>query len=178
MPAPRSASRPDATLAVGAAGMAGVLGPAAWGLGGELGVIAGRFRADAGVLWMAPADLSLAPGRVREELLAGSARACHGFLRTEVVRLDACAGALAGATSARATGYTRNEQRTRAWVAIPVGLDATVWTRLVGWGLGVAALFPVTRSDFGVDGVGTAYRSPAVGGLATLSILGIGRGWL
>jgi hypothetical protein len=174
----RRAVRADASFALGMSGLAGVLGPVAPGATGEAGILAGNVRAGLGVLWMFPRSLSLGPGEVREDLRAGSARLCYALGRSEKLRLDACSGALAGMMSAEGSGYTRSERQRRPWLAVPVGLEGTLWTGSVGLGLGLSVLVPLHRSDFGIDGVGVAYRSPSAGAMLSFRVLALGRGLL
>lgn len=118
------------------------------------------FRTAIGALHVPRVALSLGPGEVRENLAAGLARLCYAPLRTPRFRLDACSGAFIGLIGAEGVGFSRNDERSRLWFAVPVGVEGTLWTGSVGWGLGASALFPLHRSDFGIDGLGAAYRSP------------------
>ncbi|HEX4334915.1 MAG TPA: hypothetical protein VH062_03315 [Polyangiaceae bacterium] len=168
---PRSGKRPlSVTLGASFSTIFGVTSPAAFGGTVEAGLLTSRFRTSLGVLWTADVTASLPPGSVREGLVGGVARACYAPV-TGTARLDACTGALVGVTTATARGYSRNESRDRPWLALPVELAGSLWTGRFGVELGAAALFPVVRHDFGIDGLGVAYRSSAVGGLASLRFM-------
>ncbi|HEX3597558.1 MAG TPA: hypothetical protein VHU80_20760 [Polyangiaceae bacterium] len=167
---PAAPSPLSATLAASFVYVAGVTGAAAFGGTLEAGVSTSRFRTSVGALWTAPVRSSLAPGHVQEGLVGGVARACFAPI-TGMRRLDACSGAIVGLTSARAEGYSRNETRDRPWLAIPIELAGSFWTRRFGVELGAAALFPVVRHDFGIDGLGVPYRSSAVGAMASLALI-------
>jgi hypothetical protein len=170
-------TRLDTTLAVGLAGATGVIGPASLGVTGEVGLIAGRFRAAIGGLFLFPETLSLAPGSVEQRLSSGLARLCYAPLLADRVRLDACSGLVVGVEHAHARGYTRNDDRNTSWLAVPLGASATLFTGRLGWELGAGALFSLHRNDYGIDGLGVAYRSPAVSGLLTLRVVILGPGW-
>jgi hypothetical protein len=77
--------------------------------------------------------------------------------------LDVCSGLLAGLVRAEARGYTRNETRSRAWLAVPLGVAASTDAAAgVGLRLQASLLVPVRRQEFRVDGVGIAYEAPSV----------------
>jgi hypothetical protein len=110
---------------------------------------------------------------VHERLLAGFARVCVATWQKSGLRLDACSGALVGAVTAEAEDFTRNEHRTRAWIALPFEAALAGWTAPVGWEVSLAGLVPLRRPDFTIDGIGTAYTSPALGGMLSLRMIGI-----
>jgi len=163
-PVPRSA-----TLAVGAAGLAGTLGAFSWAGTAETGGAIGRWRTAVGALWVLPETHALSPGSVREELLAGRVRLCGAPWQRRKLRLDLCSGAYVGAMTGEASGFSTNGQQTRLWVALPAEMVlGYAPLRHVGGELSVGALWQVKRSDFGIDGLGPAYRSPIVAGLVSL----------
>jgi hypothetical protein len=163
-PPPRGAS-----VSVGAAGLVGILGPLSLAGTAETGGAIGRWRAGVGALWALPDTHTLGPGSVREELLSGLVRLCHSPLQRRKLRVDVCSGAYVGATTGEAGGFSTNDQRSRLWVAVPAELVlAYAPARHLGWELSAGALWQVRRNDFGIDGLGAAYRSPVVAGIVSL----------
>ena len=68
-----------------------------------------------------------------------------------------------------ASGFSINGRRTRFWMALPAELVLAYQpTRHFAWELSAAALSQLRRDDFGIDGLGAAYRSPVVAGLLSL----------
>jgi hypothetical protein len=171
-PSPPPPSR-EATFSLGAAGLAGVLRPVSPALSAEVGVNFAPLRASAGALFGWPQTLTFGPGTVHERLLGGFARLCVPAWQRGNLRLDACSGAIAGAIAAEAEGYTRNEQRTRSWIALPIEAALAGWIAPFGWEVSLAGLLPLVRPDYTVDGLGTVYRSPPVGALLSLRLIGI-----
>jgi hypothetical protein len=171
-PPPPSSSR-DASLALGPIALFGVIRPIAPALAADAGIAFGLLRVSAGALVAWPQTTSLGAGTVRESLLSGFARSCFATWRGGALRFDVCTGILVGAITAEAEGYTRNEHRTRAWIALPLEAALAGWAAPIGWELSLAGLLPLVRSDFTVDGVGTAYESPPVGAMLSLRMIGI-----
>ena len=175
--APRSPSAPspprDATFSIAAAGLFGVLRPFSPAFSADAGFRFAPLRVSVGALWGWPQTLEFDPGTVRERLLGGFARICVPAWQPGSLRLDACSGAFAGAITAEAEGYTRNEQRTRAWIAVPFEAALAGWTSPVGWEVSLAGLVSLRRPDYTIDGLGTVYRSPPVGALLSLRLVGI-----
>jgi hypothetical protein len=165
--------RRDATLSLGATGLAGVLRPALPAATAEAGIAGSRWRMSLGVLWAVPQTLELGPGQVNEQLVSGSIRTCFAPYRQGALRFDVCSGAFVGLVTAEAEGFTRNERHTRPWVAVPFELVLAWWSTPIGWELGAAGLLPVRRQDFSVDGLGVAYKSPQVGGMLSLRVVGM-----
>jgi hypothetical protein len=168
----RDASPPAlraASLSVGAAGLMGALGSFSLTGTAEIGGAIGRWRAGVGVLWTLAQDHMLGPGRIREELLSGLARACYSPWQRHNVRVDFCSGAYAGAMTGDASGFSSNGRQTRFWLALPAEVALAYQpTRYLAWELSAAALSQLRRNDFGIDGLGAAYRSPVVAGLLSL----------
>lgn len=158
-----------ASLSVGAAGLMGALGSFSLTGTAEIGGAIGRWRAGVGVLWTLAQDHMLGPGRIREELLSGLARACYSPWQRHNVRVDFCSGAYAGAMTGDASGFSGNGRQTRFWLALPAEVALAYQpTRYLAWELSAAALSQLRRNDFGIDGLGAAYRSPVVAGLLSL----------
>jgi len=171
--APRRAARVDATLALGVSGLIAVLQPFSPALSGDLGLRVSGFRMDLGVLWSPPQSLALAPGVVRESLVSGTARACLALVRAQREQLDLCSGLDAGVVSARASGFTRNEQETRPWLAVPLELSFVQHSESVGWEVSAAALGALEHQDFTIDHLGPAYESPRLSGMLSLRAVGL-----
>jgi hypothetical protein len=174
-PPPPSAPSParDATFSLAAAGLGGVLRPVSPALSVDVGVSFAPVRVSAGALWGFAQTHGLGPGTVHERLLGGFARLCVPAWQRGGLRLDACSGAFAGAITAEAEGYTRNEQRTRSWFAVPIEAALAGWTSPVGWEVSLAGLVPLRRPDYTIDGLGTVYESPPVAALLSLRLMGI-----
>ena len=172
-PLPASPPSREATLSLAAAGLAGVLRPLSPAFSADLGLRFAPLRVSAGALWAWPQTLPLGPGMVHERLLGGFARVCLPAWQQGGLRLDACSGAFLGAVTGEAEGYTRNERRTRTWIAVPFEAALAGWTSPVGWEVSLAGLFPLRRPDYTIEGIGTAYRSPPVGALLSLRLIGI-----
>ncbi|XXY18807.1 hypothetical protein WME88_04035 [Sorangium sp. So ce216] len=156
------------TLAAGAAGLFGVVRPFAPVLSGELGIGGARFRATVGALWLVPQTLEHGPGELREALLGGSVRGCFAAAGSGALRFDVCSGLHAGRLKVVASGYTRNGVAEKAWLAVPLELSLASLAGPFGFDVGVAALLPLRRNDFSVDGVGVAYSSLPVGALVSV----------
>jgi hypothetical protein len=165
--------RIDSTLSLGIAGLVGVLRPLSPALTGELGLQVGSWRMGLGVIWNPPQSVTLDPGLVRESLLGGTARTCLALARASGWRFDACTGLLAGAATAEAQGFTRNERRVRTWLAVPFELSLAQLSGPVGWEVSAAALGSLVHEDFSIDGLGPAYESPRVGGMLSLRAVGL-----
>jgi hypothetical protein len=166
----------DATLSLGAIGLAGVVRTVSPAASVEAGIAGRRWRMGIGALWGVPQTLDLTPGTVDEKLMSGTLRTCFAPYRQGWVRFDVCTGAFVGFMSGEAQGFTHNEQHTRPWVAVPFELVLAGWNAPVGWELGAGALVPVRRQDFSVDGLGVAYKSPPMAGMLSLRVVGM-LGW-
>ncbi len=160
------------TLSLGGAALVGVVRPLAPALSGELGLSIGRLRTSLGVLALLPQTLTHGPGTLHESLLSGVGRTCLAATRGAALRLDVCSGLYVGRLQVEAHGYTRNERVAKTWLAVPLELALSSSTAPLGFELGAAALLPLRRSDFAIDGVGVAYRSLPIG--AVLSLRGVG----
>ncbi|HEX3849812.1 MAG TPA: hypothetical protein VGF76_21850 [Polyangiaceae bacterium] len=73
-----------------------------------------------------------------------------------------------GEIHGEAHGFTLDEHHDRAWLALPVEVSLAKLDGTLGWELTASALIEVVEHDFGVAGAGTAYRSPALGGILAL----------
>ena len=172
-PPPPPRYRIDATLALSALGLVGVLRPASLGGAAEAGIAGRRWRMSLGAIWALPQSIDFGPGTVREELLSGVARTCFAPVRQGWLRIDVCSGAVVGLVTAEAVGFTSNERHTRPWVAVPVELAVGGWSSPVAWEIAAGALFALRRQDFSIEGLGIAYKSPPVGGMLSFRVIGL-----
>jgi hypothetical protein len=170
--APPSRADVNFMLAAGGAGLSGVLSPLAPAVVGELGIGVGRFRAHVGALWVPQQTLDLAPGTVNETLLSGVARMCLAPWQGPRLRLDLCSGVYVGLLQVQANGYTRNDEASKAWLALPLELALLTTASPIGVEIGASALLPLRRNDFSIDNLGVAYESWPVGLLVSLRAVG------
>jgi hypothetical protein len=170
--ATRAPDRVRGSLALGGAGLVGVVRIVSPALAAEVGIEAGGLHAGLGALWAPPQTIDLAPGTVREWMWSGIARVCAPLWRAPMLGLAGCSGLHLSALHAEARGYTRDGGATRHGIALPLELALSSPPAAFGWELGVAALLPLRRDDFRVDGAGVAYASLPVGVLVTLRALG------
>jgi hypothetical protein len=158
-------------FSAGGAILAGVLRPAVPALVADAGAEWAHFRGTAGVLWVAPQTIDLAPGQARDNLFSGSMRICYAPFPCAVVRVDACSGLFVGAATAEARGFTTNERHTELFVAFPLELAISARSHFIGWQVGAAALVPAPPHEFDVEGLGATYRPPSVAGMFSLRVL-------
>jgi hypothetical protein len=170
---PERGARIDGTVSLGAAGLVGVLRSVSPAFIGDLGLHMARFRAGLGALWSPMQSFTLEPGTVHESLLAGTARTCFALTRAHGLSLDLCSGLFVGVMTAQADGFTRNDQRVRPWLAVPLELSLAELSGPVGWELSGAALGSLVHHDFEVDNIGIVYRSPRVGAMLSLRAVGL-----
>jgi hypothetical protein len=163
----------DVTLSLGGVGLFGVVSTATPGVETSLGLVVSRFRASIGALWLKPVRHDLAPGSVEEALWSGSARVCVAPLTDSGFRLDVCSGVLVGVMTAEASGYTRNDELSKTWLAVPLESSFGRLSSPVGWEIAVAGLFPLRRQEFAVDNVGVVYDSWPLGVLVSLRLVGV-----
>jgi hypothetical protein len=168
-PAPTTPSA--LTLALGGGALLGVTRTAAPLLLAEIGYEGARFRIDLGALGVPVQRLGFSPGSLREWLAAGSVRACYLPYRVGFLSLGACLGAYVGVLDVRARGYTRNERRQELWASLPVELFFGYMRGPLGFQIAAAALVPLHRPDFSIDGLGSAYASWPVSAALTVRVL-------
>ncbi|MEO7036844.1 MAG: hypothetical protein ABI548_23035 [Polyangiaceae bacterium] len=162
-------------LALGGAGLVGVLGPVAPAVTFEGGLRSGIFRVNLGVIWGFPRQLEVAAGSVTESLFAATVRACAAVVGGERSSLAVCVGAFAGELGGDARGFADVERHHRPWLVLPVELSVARFSGPLGWELSAGALVPVVQRDFGITDAGVAYRTPALGGLLALrGVIGFG----
>jgi hypothetical protein len=177
LPADRSARLPlmrspasQWLLGAGSGVATAILRPAAPTLMADAALDRAPLSLAIGALWIPQQRLGLASGAVTVQLAAGSLRGC-AFAWT-VTRLGVCARVLAGALQAEASGFDANMRRTRPWFAAgaEVFVDAALPVAPLRCRAAAGAIVPLHAEAFSVAGVGSAYRTPAVGALFTLSI--------
>jgi len=159
---PQAANLEDAAhfaFSLGGGALFGVTQLAAPTVQAELGIGVNRFRTGLGVLWVPTQRHDFGPGRLREQLLTGTARACFAALRSSRSRFDLCSGFYAGVLKVDASGYTRNGSVDEGWLAIPLGVSLTTTWAPLGLELATSALIPLRRHDFSIDNLGVAYAS-------------------
>ncbi len=168
-PAPPRSGHPRWLAGAGPALAVGLVRPAAPALSGRGGIELARASFGLGALWIPAQRIAVSPGAIDVGLLAGSAWGC-AFLGSDT-HLGLCAEIFAGALRAEGTGYSTNAQHGRPWFAFAPELF--VDHALLSWirgRLSVGALVPLHAETFSVTGVGSAYATPAVGGLASLAL--------
>jgi hypothetical protein len=161
-------SQVSATLAIGVAALGGVVRPIAPAWIGELGVALPSAQFSAGALWVPRQALAHGPGVVRASLLGAISRACFVPEGRALLRIALCSGVHVGVLEAQAEAYTRNDGVSKLWLALPFELVLMSAPDSIGWQLGAAALVPLLRHDFAIDGVGVAYESLPTGLLLSL----------
>lgn len=162
-------------FAVGPIGAAsiGALPRVGAGVGGRVGVLVGRFRADvSGSYWPAQtatlANRPTAGADVR--LIAGAGSACYAVLRAPF-ELSPCVGLEVGSMAATGFGVRWPGGGSALWIAplaqaaaaLPIGQHFAVR-------LDLGVLVPVERPPFVLAGAGTVYTAAALVGRATLGV--------
>jgi len=150
----------------------GVVQTAAPGALADIGLFAHRFHTSLGLLWLPTQKLDLGPGQLRESLVSGVARTCYMAVGGAALHLNLCSGLYVGVTRVRAEGYTRNENVSRTWLALPLELSLATAPSPVGMELGASALLPLRQSDYAIDHLGTAYHSWPIAMLVSLRATG------
>lgn len=170
-----------AAVAVGAAGLFGVVRTLAPALLGQLSLTRGRLELALGALWALPYTREFSPGTLQAKLASGLLRVCAETLRSRLLRLSACSGVYAGVLTVEANGFTDDRTRHEAWVSVPLELTLATFFRsgtsgrasrgsTIGLALTAGALLPIRRHDFSIDGLGKALRSWPVAALLALSL--------
>jgi hypothetical protein len=162
--------RVDPWLSIGAAALAGALRPVVPALVADAGLEIEGFRGTIGAMWALPQTIDLPPGSARENLVSGTLRACYALSRRGALRFDLCSGALIGAATAEARGFTTSEKHTELFLAFPAEVALSARSRFVGWQLSASALVLSPPNQFEVGGVGPTYRPPPVAGMFALRI--------
>jgi hypothetical protein len=123
-----------------------------------------------GALWIPAQHISLPPGEVDVQLLAGALSGCASLW--ERTRLGTCGRFFAGEIFAAGRGYSVDSSTTRPWFAAGLELfvDGPIFAPLARYRASVTALVPLHAEAFYVAGPGVAYDTPSFGGLLTLAV--------
>jgi hypothetical protein len=83
-----------------------------------------------------------------------------------------CGRLLGGVLLATSTGFDVDGEKTRPWLSagLEVFVEGPLGPRWLRYRSAAGALVPLHAETFSVAGVGTAYGTPAVGGLFTLGV--------
>ncbi len=165
-----STARVDPLFSVGAAAVVGVLRPVVPALVADAGIEIKSFRGTVGAVWVTPQTIDLAPGNARENLVSGNVRLCYALASRGMLRFDLCSGALIGAATAEARGFTSDERHTELFLAFPAELSLSGKARFIGWQLGASALLLYRPNEFEVEGLGPTYRPAPVAGMFALRV--------
>jgi hypothetical protein len=163
-------ARVEPLLSLGAAALVGVLRPVVLALVADAGVEIENFRGSLGAVWVTPQTIELAPGSARENLISGNVRLCYALASRGTLRFDLCSGALVGAATAEARGFTSNERHTELFLAFPAELTLSGRSRFIGWQVSPSALVLYRPNEFEVEGRGPTYRPAPVAGMFALRV--------
>jgi hypothetical protein len=161
-------------VAIGAGMAQGVLRRWAPTLLGEVAVAIDRLRFGLGAWWIPAHDSKLAPGVIELGLIAGSARVCYLAFSRSWLQVEGCSGFGVGSISAAASGFADSQTKHRLFAALPLELTLGQASDHASWQLSAALLIPFTRHQFGIDGLGLVYDTPA---LAAMLAVRVG-GWI
>lgn len=170
-PAPREPPPWAIQADLGAGLLLGVTRTAGRALLGQLSLSHPHFRVGLGALWSPPDREPFGPGSLRSKLWSGALHGCYVALARRAVALELCSGLQLGAIEVSARGYARNQRRTRLWSSVPLELATAYVPGPVGVRLAASALLPLQRHDFGIDGLGTSYRTWPVAALVSLQVV-------
>jgi hypothetical protein len=170
---PARSSGPRLGLAIGAGLAEGVLRPWSPALLGEVAFVRGDLRFGLGAWWIPVQDSKLGPGTIELGLVAASARICYAAFRRRWLLVEGCSGFALGSVSAAASGFAERAQaKHRQFAALPLELAFGQGIEHASWQLSAALLLPFRRNQFSIDGLGTAYDTPAVAVLLALRVAG------
>jgi hypothetical protein len=161
-------------VAVGAGIAQGVLRRWAPALLGEVAIAADPLRFALGAWWIPTHDSRLEPGIIELGLIAGSARVCYVAVRRPWLQVEGCSGLAIGAIDAAARGFENPQTKHRLFTALPLEVAFGQASDHASWQVTAALLIPFTRQQFGIDGLGLVYDTPA---LAAMLALRVG-GWI
>jgi hypothetical protein len=160
------------TIQAGGALLAGSVRALAFGPTAGVGLRLPSFYVGLNAVWLVPQPTGLGEGHVTTSYVGAAFDACVAARHAAFVRLDVCSGFSAGFVRGEARGYTTNDARSRPWLALPFALALRSESAALGWEVGLAALVPIRRQDFAVDGVGVAYRALPIAGFLWLRGVG------
>jgi hypothetical protein len=167
--------RPRPVLAMGVMGSAstGALPEVGEGLGGRVGLLAGRFRADVSVSYWPDRTATLprrplAGGRIH--LVAADGSACWALLRAPL-EISPCLGLEVGSMVATGFGVRSDGSGAALWIAPSAeALAALPVGRRFAARLDLGVLVPAERPPFVITSAGTVYRAGPVVGRAALGL--------
>jgi hypothetical protein len=166
----RASERVDPWFSLGAAGLAFALRPVVPALLADFGIEASHFRGSMGVLWVPPQTIRVPPGSADENLIGGNFRGCYAIARRGVWRWDWCTGAVIGAATAAAHGFSTNQRHTELFLAFPLELGLSARAHSFGWQLGLSGLVLAPPNEFNVAGVGLTYHAAPIAGMLALRV--------
>ena len=170
-PAPPQPDNPwhlTPALEAGGLGAFGLLPSPAPGAYVEVGVQANAGHSLAlGVLWAAQQDLAYQMGTVGVSLQALTLRGCGAVAGSTSLRMLLCGVPTGGVLRGKGDGYTIDGSATRPWLALAaeLSLQGRIWEQL-GWSARIGGLTPITRDEFTVGGLGSAWHSSPIAGYA------------
>jgi hypothetical protein len=167
--APSRRRSPRGVFGLGAALAAAIVRPLAPALFADVGLEFGHASLAVGAIWIPTQHIDVAPGSIHVGLVGGSLRGCAFVGGATEVGL--CAKVLAGELHGAGAGYSSDAQRGRPWFALEpdVFVDRALYGRLRARAA-AGATVPLHAEAFDVTGASTAYDTPGVGGLFSLSI--------
>jgi hypothetical protein len=169
-PGPFQSTRSHWIFGAGLGLAAAIVRPAAPALLADAALDHAPLSVAIGAFWIPSQRLGLGPGVVDVQLAAGTARGCaFAWIST---RLGVCGRIFAGALQASASGFDANMQKTRPWFAagLEIFVDGPLPVALLRYRAAAAAIVPFHAEAFSVAGAGSAYDTPALGALLTLSL--------
>ena len=166
---PSKHQAPHGIFGLGGALAAAIVRPLAPALFADVGLELGHASLAIGAFWIPTQHIDVAPGSIHVGLVGGSLRGC-AFLGN-ATEVGLCAKVLAGELRGAGAGYSSDAQRSRPWFALEpeVFVDRALYGRLRARAA-AGATVPLHAEAFYVTGASTAYETPAVGGLLSLSI--------
>jgi hypothetical protein len=159
-------------LGIGAGVGSGILRPWSEVMSAELGLRVSALRFGVGVQWIPKQRLTLGPGSIELELIAVHTRACWAAFRTPWLQVESCAGVALGSIAARPNGFPGAESRVRTFAGLPLELAVGQAADHVSWELSAALLFVFRRTQFEIEGAGTAYDAPWLAAMFSLRAAG------
>jgi hypothetical protein len=169
-PPPPQPQSPRWLFGAGSGIAVGIVRESAPAIVADSGFERGHASGALGALWIPLQTLTVGPGSVDVQLLAGSARGCACAF--EPVRAGICARVLGGAMLGRSSGYDSNGEQARPWFALGLEtfVDGALPLPLMRYRLTASVIAPLSAEAFVVQNVGAAYRPPAIGALFTLAL--------
>ena len=177
LPPPSAASsdlpdRPLLGVVLGAGMAQGVLRRWAPSLLGEVALVLTPLRFGLGAWWIPAHDSELEPGVVELSLIAASGRVCYAAFRRPWLQVEVCSGVALGSITAAASGFGDSQTKHRLFAALPLEVTFGQAGASASWQLSAALLIPFRRNQFGIDGLGLVYDTPALAALLAVRVAG------